>query len=1258
MILSIGLVSSIPAVFAETEIIFEENFDNGLSGWTLSQCTLGIAAHQECNIGTSTTSSAFDTVNNAPSSPNWGYTEIFSDYPPCKYEPIEVKHKKTFTVDEEGDYDLSSQIATTTCTTCKISSQLYIDGTIVFDQTGKTGNNPLPPTTINFHETTISLQPGEHTLEIGMQSDFACSGNFRSSFDDIRIEYEMPTGPFVISDDITGGDCKYIGNWHSASKTCTLTDDLFFDGINGIIIGDDGITLDGNGYKIEGVYPQNFNPGPFQNGVLIDGKTGVTVRNLQVVGFNSGIHLIDSNENMIKENSLTNNGYSIQLDSSHNNEISSNTLVSKNATGINLDRSNGNEIVGNEQSGASYGLVASNSNSGTIKDNTFKSNRNTGLYLIGVSGYLIEGNTFESSRSQGIQIDGGGSHQILGNTINSNGYSGIRLSSSSNTISGNIISSNNDEGILLLSGWNAQSNNNEIMENEISNNGIGISLHGENNSIYNNNFIDNDIQAIVPKASLSSVFNLDAPVGGNYWNNFDTPQEGCYNESPFDQFCDAPYIFSGGQDNLPWTNGEYEIPIPPEPKPIPQPGLIAFDSSRDSNNLPSAREIYVMNADGTNPTRLTFNTAMDVFASWSPDGTKIAFASTRDGNAEIYVMNADGSSQTNISNNPASDVYPSWSPDGTKIVFARIMDTPPVPGGNLEIFVMNADGTGQTRLTSNTVRDINPSWSPDGTKIVFQSDDQIYVMNTDGTGQTKLTSNSTNGQPSWSPDGTKILFGSYRDGNSEFYVMNADGTGQTNISNNPASDAYPSWSPDGTWIVFVSVENNNHEIYIMNVDGTGRTNISNNPAYDTDPVWQPIPTIPIPEIKPEPEPKVIPEPEPEVIPETEEDKKITICHIPPGNHDNPHTISISENAWPAHLKHGDTMGECIVTNETPEHGAKGDIEVSVGNLVSSVAGDFVTISGHDALESEEIFITILSESNQVVLDLNIFSTKDGKFSTIWMIENDLAPGTYTIKASDGEGEGKTTYTIFGENPPPEADVIIPAGTSVPGCEETNECFSPAEISIQVGNTVTWYNDDSAAHTVISGVTTDVNSVGDVFDSGLFFAGDTFSYKFTSSGNVPYFCIVHPWMTGKVIVGDDITPQDNAPTVPTPNVHIPTVTAPTTTPPVTTPPVTTPPVTTPPVTTPPVTTPPVTTPPVIPPPETISQETTLIDTAPTVNTPPVTTPTVTTPPVPTPPATTPTATKSEPIPFTAPHDKKDKNSPQFSHKSIYQDGSII
>ena len=94
------------------------------------------------------------------------------------------------------------------------------------------------------------------------------------------------------------------------------------------------------------------------------------------------------------------------------------------------------------------------------------------------------------------------------------------------------------------------------------------------------------------------------------------------------------------------------------------PEKIAFTSTRDGNF-----EIYVMNSDGTNQTRLTNNSTADFEPSFSPDGSKIAFTSFRDGNSEIYVMNADGTNQTNLSNNSAFDGQPSFSPDGSQIAF-------------------------------------------------------------------------------------------------------------------------------------------------------------------------------------------------------------------------------------------------------------------------------------------------------------------------------------------------------------------------------------------------------------------------------------------------------------------------------------------------------------------------------------------------------------------------------------------------------------
>jgi len=321
--------------------------------------------------------------------------------------------------------------------------------------------------------------------------------------------------------------------------------------------------------------------------------------------------------------------------------------------------------------------------------------------------------------------------------------------------------------------------------------------------------------------------------------------------------------------------------IPPTETPtlVPTPlgggsGRIAFSSSRDELNPDSCgsnciTEIYVMNADGSEQTRLTNNQASDFGPAWSPDGKRIAFASNLDGNYEIYVMNADGSGQTRLTNNQADDYDLAWSPDGNRIAFASNLD------GNYEIYVMNIDGSGQTRLTNNQASDFYPAWSPDGKQIAFYSkrdepnpdscgsncNYEIYVMNANGSGQTRLTNNQAKDfGPAWSPDGKQIAFYSKRDEpnsdscgsncNYEIYVMNANGSGQTRLTNNQASDFYPAWSPDGKQIAFYSRRdepnpdscgnNCNYEIYVMNADGSEQTRLTNNQADDSGPTWQPV----------------------------------------------------------------------------------------------------------------------------------------------------------------------------------------------------------------------------------------------------------------------------------------------------------------------------------------------------------------------------------------------------------------------------------
>ncbi len=97
----------------------------------------------------------------------------------------------------------------------------------------------------------------------------------------------------------------------------------------------------------------------------------------------------------------------------------------------------------------------------------------------------------------------------------------------------------------------------------------------------------------------------------------------------------------------------------------------------------------------------------------------------------------------------------------------------------------------------------------------------------------------------------------------------------------------------------------------------------------------------------------------------------------------------------------------------------------------------------------------------------------------------------------------------------ETEVTIPNEAAQPSCAESGSCFLPSEVTIGVGESVTWYNDSTAAHTVTSGNPED--GPDGVFDSGLFMGGDTFSHTFTESGQYQYYCQIHPWMTGTVIV---------------------------------------------------------------------------------------------------------------------------------------------
>jgi Tol biopolymer transport system component len=313
-----------------------------------------------------------------------------------------------------------------------------------------------------------------------------------------------------------------------------------------------------------------------------------------------------------------------------------------------------------------------------------------------------------------------------------------------------------------------------------------------------------------------------------------------------------------------WTG----MPTPAGAQAVPGHLKIVFTSTQHANcpSEPGSAceldgpegELYIMNRNGSDQTRITNDQVLELAAVWSPDGTKIAFYSQINGLLQIFLMNPDGTGLTQLTNLAVGAQFPDWSPDGTRIVF----QTPPITvtiGGITymyrDIFVINADGTGLAHLTHNemsNIRDARPAWSPDGREIAFQSNRdgnaEIYVMDAHGSILRRLTFDSKFDEaPDWSPDGSKIVF-QKRDkadlsSHSEIWVMNFDGTDPMPLTHtgSPARNLDPAWSPDGQKIAFDSdrdfVAGQIRQPFVMNADGTNQKPLTSLPGENGHAGW-------------------------------------------------------------------------------------------------------------------------------------------------------------------------------------------------------------------------------------------------------------------------------------------------------------------------------------------------------------------------------------------------------------------------------------
>jgi len=285
-----------------------------------------------------------------------------------------------------------------------------------------------------------------------------------------------------------------------------------------------------------------------------------------------------------------------------------------------------------------------------------------------------------------------------------------------------------------------------------------------------------------------------------------------------------------------------------------------------SEYRPNGNSIRVVDSDGANTSILAAGERQDyVQAALSPDGSQVAFFSTREGHWALYVMPSTGGPERSLTGNTVFESVLSWSPDSLQIAFTPWHNTesPPFLG------IARLDAADYVELTeSSDEASSYPVWSPDGSQIAYRcyirEIAQICSIKPDGSGRRQLTQGpGGNVDPAWSPDSARIAFISWRDSrdpdtcengdcNFEIYVMASDGSHQTNLTRNPAEDWSPVWSPDGSTIAFVSLRDEpahpadcgdtcNSEIYVMDESGEDVRRVTDDSGPSWSPAWRPLP---------------------------------------------------------------------------------------------------------------------------------------------------------------------------------------------------------------------------------------------------------------------------------------------------------------------------------------------------------------------------------------------------------------------------------